>query len=545
MGKLSREIEEGFLELWPQDKHLLSRLQVMLGKRQEHEEQDWTKRAVYALYVDLFANDFEGLIHKLDYLQDLGVGAVWLLPILKSPMRDYGFDVADYFQIRTDLLNGRPQTLFYEFLEEARSRNIAIIFDIPLNHCSSEHSRFRQFLKNPSGEAREWFVVSEDASEYAECRILFKGMMESNWERIPSGEGYFFHRFYDFQPDWNWRNPQVFLHALEALIFWRSKGVSGFRLDAIPFLWKEEGTDCENLEPTHRIVKLIRACMDVVAPHTLLLAEACQPPQEVLKYFGDGDEVTAAYHFPLMPHLWEAMGKEKAQPVEEVLQKTPAIPDGCNWFVFLRCHDELTLEMVTPEVRRFLHETFCHDPAWDFREGEGISARMMELLKEDPRRMLLAFSLLLSCGGVPVLYYGDELGLKNDQKFFEKAALETGHPDSRHYVRGPVPWVEVSEKLRDPQTKMATIHRGVRQMLWERKKGLGEDTRTLSGNPAILSFAKTLGGKTVYCVHNLSSKAQEQDLPEPVTARLLSDGVRVEGRRLSLPAYAYAWVVNG
>ncbi len=276
-------------------------------------EEGWYKDAiVYSLYVDLFNHDFQGLESKLDYLHELGVNCLWLLPILDSPGKDAGFDIKDYRSIRPDLLGLEPDapnelkaSVFANFLEKSHSKGIRVIFDIAINHTSNEHPWFLESRKSVDNPYRNFYIWAEDDKGYANARIIFEGLCESNWEK--DGDQYFFHRFFEFQPDLNYRNPEVLLAMAENLVFWLKLGVDGFRADAIPYLWKEEGTACENLPQTHEIVKFFRAVVDHIRPETLLLAEACQKPHEVIKYFGDGDECHAGYHFPLMPQMFKAL----------------------------------------------------------------------------------------------------------------------------------------------------------------------------------------------------------------------------------------------
>lgn len=273
------------------------------------EDGDWYKDAViYSAYVDLFNKDFNGLKDKLDYLEDLGVNCLWLLPILESPMKDAGFDISDYSKVRPDLLgdaaegsDAEKDAVFKSFVDEAHKRGIRIIFDIAMNHSSMEHPWFQEALKGKDNPYRDYFIWSDDASEYSDARIIFKGMCTSNWELEPKSGQYFLHRFFEIQPDLNYKNPEVLLAMTQVLVDWKVKGVDGFRADAVPYIWKEEGTICKNLPKTHTVVKFFRAVLDYLSPGSLLLAEACQPPKEVVEYFGDDDECNAAYHFPVMP----------------------------------------------------------------------------------------------------------------------------------------------------------------------------------------------------------------------------------------------------
>lgn len=494
---------------------LITRLQKVRQESPMRDRKlDWVRAAVvYCLYVDLFATDFSGLNARLDYLEDLGANTLWLLPILDSPMRDGGFDVRDYDKVRPDLVGDRGQHGFDEFVTAADRRGIRVIFDVPLNHCSDEHAEFLAALSSPSHPARKKFIWSTDSTRYGQCRLLFKGLVHSNWEPDAASGQLFFHRFYPFQPDWNYRNPQVLVDMIVMLARWTSRGVAGFRLDAIPYLWKEEGTDCENLAKTHAIIKVIRAALDFVSPGTLLLAEACQPPEKIVEYFGDGDECNAAYHFPLMPKIFLALARGNAAPIIDALDPkfTPLIPEGSTWFTFLRCHDELTFEMVSPSERAELHTHYCRDPSWDFREGEGVSARLATLLGGDVERILLAWALLISLPGTPILFYGDEVAKPNDEAFFAQRRAETGFADSRFLVRGRMDWSTLKSRLDDDTSDAATVHRGVRKMLALRKghDGLKLGSHrfvTLSASlrrSGMLAIERAHGSERALVVHNL------------------------------------------
>ena len=439
---------------------------------QAESQADWYKDAVvYSLYADLFNNDFPGLTQKLDYLHDLGINCIWLLPVLDSPMRDAGFDISNYTSIRPDLLDksgkNKDQLVFRQFLSEAHKRGIKVIFDISMNHTSDEHPWFTEACKSKDNPFRDYYIWSDDTSLYKEARIIFKGIETSNWE--PKGDQYFFHRFFNFQPDLNYRNPKVLLEICRVLLFWQNAGVDGFRADATPYIWKEEGTECENLLKTHLIVKFFRAILDYIKPGSLLLAEACQQPAKVVEYMGNGDECQAAYHFPLMPRIFKSIAMQSGKPIEETLSKefTPELPANGQWFTFLRCHDELSLELVyvTEDERKYIHQKYCLKPEWDFRLGEGISARLSELMQRDERRILLAYSIILTLPGTPVIYYGDEFGKYNDEAYYNEMIQLTGKDDTRFLVRGKIDWEELTQNLANPDSFSSHIYQKLRQML--------------------------------------------------------------------------------
>ncbi|MDD2636530.1 MAG: alpha-amylase family glycosyl hydrolase [Bacteroidales bacterium] len=473
----------------------------------------WYKKAVvYSLYVDLFSNDFEGLIQKLPYLQELGINCLWLLPILESPMKDAGFDISDYKKVRDNLLGPRGSQAFDDFLKEAHKLGIKVIFDIAINHTSDKHEWFIKSSLPEKNKYTNYYIWSDNDKGYSDCRLLFKGMCDSNWEKL-SEHKYYFHRFFEFQPDLNYRNPEVLLDMCRNFMFWIEKGVDGFRADAIPYLWKEEGTDCENLDNTHVIIKFFRKVVEFLNPEVILLAEACQPPKEVVKYFGQGDECHAGYHFPLMPQIYKAMALESLKPIINVLSSvvTPEIPENAQWFTFLRCHDELSLELVyvSEEDRKFIHDKYCHNPDWDFRRGEGISARLSELFKFDTDKIIQAFSIMLTLGGTPIIYYGDEFGKPNDKKYYEKQIKLTGHNDTRNLVRGRIDWTELEVNLKDKNSFQSIIFNNLKKMITIRNGNLEIQIgkiEFINVDSAILAYKKTIGNIETIVLHNLSQK---------------------------------------
>jgi maltose alpha-D-glucosyltransferase/alpha-amylase len=526
------------------------------------QPEGWYKDAiVYSLYVDLYNGTFAGLTEKLPQLRALGVSCLWLLPILDSPMRDAGFDIRDYRTIRADLLD-LPQSTsvedrqkaFRDFLDEAHKNGLKVIFDIAMNHTSEEHQWFVESRKGPENPFRDYYIWNKDTNRYKETRLLFKGMCPSNWEK--DGEWYFFHRFFEFQPDLNYRNPQVLLEVSRILLFWLSQGLDGFRADAIPYIWKEEGTDCENLPEAHMIIKIFRAILDHVRPNTLLLAEACQPPVEVVKYFGDGDECHAGYHFPLMPMIFKSLAIQDAEPVLDVLHPsvTPDIMSENQWFMFLRLHDELTLEMVTPEDRAIIHGHYCKDPRWDFRVGEGISARLAELLDRNPDKIGLAYSIMLTLPGTPIIYYGDEYGKFNDDDFYEAFRKETGKDDTRYFVRGPMDWEKTASELSDDDSITSKVNAIIKTQLKARSQakvfGRGSNTwakpelsENTNGTKPVLAYFRAFEGEKVLVLNNLSEKALEI---KSVDGKTFSGIDLLGGSKVSFPLtlapHAFKWV---
>ncbi|MFC1611951.1 maltose alpha-D-glucosyltransferase, partial [Myxococcota bacterium] len=397
-----------------------------------HDDPFWYKDAViYELHVRAFCDgdddgkgDFRGLCSKLDYLQDLGVTAIWILPFYPSPLKDDGYDIADYYDVHPDY---GSMADFDTFLEEAHRRGLRVITELVVNHTSSEHEWFKRARQAaPGTPERDFYVWSETTERYKDARIIFKDFETSNWARDPVANAYYWHRFYSSQPDLNYDNPQVQKAVLEALDFWLAKGVDGLRLDAIPYLFQREGTNCENLPETHEFLKKLRRHIDKGFRQRMLLAEANQWPEDSVAYFGEGDECHMAFHFPVMPRLFMAVQLEDRFPILDILQQTPPIPKSCQWAMFLRNHDELTLEMVTDEERDYMYGVYASDP--QARINLGIRRRLAPLLG-NRRKVELLNGLLFSMPGTPVLYYGDEIGM-GDNIFL----------GDRNGVRTPMQW---------------------------------------------------------------------------------------------------------
>ncbi|MDN5360612.1 MAG: maltose alpha-D-glucosyltransferase / alpha-amylase [Thermotogaceae bacterium] len=520
---------------------------------------DWYKDAVvYSLYVDLFNKNIQGLIEKLDYLETLGITCLWLLPILESPMKDAGFDISDYTKIR-DSLTGGDEDVFDDFLLEAHKRGMRVIFDIALNHCSIEHPWFQEAISDKNSSKRDYFIWSDSQDKYKEARIIFKGLCTSNWEWESNTEQYYFHRFFAIQPDLNYRNPRVLLEMTKVLVNWKLRGLDGFRADAIPYIWKEEGTNCENLPKTHTVVKFFRAALDFIEEDTLLLAEACQPPKKVVEYFGDGDECNAAYHFPVMPRIYRSLAEQSNEAVQMALSPdfTPQdIPDNCQWMMFLRCHDELTLEMVTPEERKTVFDFYVKDPLWNFREGEGISARLATLFEENPKRIKLAYSIMFSLLGTPIVFYGDEFAKTNDMNFYTEQVELTKIKDSRYLVRGRINWDEVEDKLKGDNLA-SDIYTFMRMIIAARKAHpvLGRGSLEFlsvkdsegKARTQVLAYNRSMEDdreKNVTIIQNLSDQ-QIRTIP-PVTISknmdLLGTTIKINEETLTLAPYEFLWI---
>jgi maltose alpha-D-glucosyltransferase/alpha-amylase len=394
------------------------------------DDPQWYRDAiVYELHVRAFADsdgdgvgDFRGLTSKLDYLEELGVTAIWLLPFYPSPLRDDGYDIADYRSVHEMYGSLRD---FEVFLEQAHRRGLRVITELVLNHTSDQHPWFQRARRAKKGSRERDFYVWTDTPEerYTDARIIFRDFEHSNWAYDNIAKSYYWHRFYSHQPDLNFESPTVRRELMALVDFWFAKGVDGMRLDAIPYLYEREGTDCENLPETHTFLKQVRKHIDQNFPNRMLLAEANQWPEDAAAYFGDGDECHMNFHFPLMPRLFMALQMEDRFPIIDILQETPAIPDTCQWALFLRNHDELTLEMVTDEERDYMYRVYAADKR--ARVNLGIRRRLAPLLQNDRRSIELVNGLLLSLPGTPVLYYGDELGMGDNVYLGDRNGVRT------------------------------------------------------------------------------------------------------------------------
>ncbi len=389
----------------------------------------WFKDAViYQLHVKSFfdsdddgVGDFQGLTRKLDYLQDLGVSAIWLMPFCPSPLRDDGYDIADYQNIHPAYGTLRD---FKKFLTEAHRRGLRVITELVVNHTSDQHAWFQRARRaKPGSHWRDWYVWSDTPQRYEDARVIFQDFETSNWTWDPVAGAYYWHRFYSHQPDLNYDNPRVRQAVLATLDFWYGMGVDGLRLDAIPYLFEREGTNCENLPETHRFLKEMRAHVDAKFNNRMLLGEANQWPEDAVAYFGDGDECHMAFHFPLMPRLFMALHMEDRFPVLDILDQTPTIPENCQWAIFLRNHDELTLEMVTDEERDYMYRVYAQDSR--MRINLGIRRRLFPLLGNHRRRTELANALLFSLPGSPTIYYGDEIGMGDNVYLGDRDGVRT------------------------------------------------------------------------------------------------------------------------
>jgi maltose alpha-D-glucosyltransferase/alpha-amylase len=495
----------------------------------------WYKDAViYQLHVRSFFDsdndgigDFAGLTRKLDYLQDLGVTALWLLPFYPSPLKDDGYDIADYTQI-----NPSYGTLadFREFVREAHQRGLRVINELVLNHTSDQHPWFQRARRaKPGSPARDFYVWSDTPEKYTDARIIFKDFEVSNWSWDPLAKAYYWHRFYAHQPDLNFDNPKVHEALFGFVDYWLKMGVDGMRLDAVPYLYEREGTNCENLPETHAFLKKLRKHIDQRFPGRMLLAEANQWPEDAIAYFGDGDECHTAFHFPVMPRLFMGIQMEDRYPILDILQQTPPIPEPCQWLVFLRNHDELTLEMVTDEERDYMWRAYAHDP--HARINLGIRRRLAPLLRNDRRKIELMNGLLCSLPGTPVIYYGDEIGMGDNIYLGDRHGVRTPmqwSPDRNAGFSGANPQRLYSPVIIDSEYLFETVNVETQQqnpysLLWWMKRlislrqlhpalGRGAFEPLTPKNSKVLAFLRRFGEECILVVANLSRFNQYVEL---------------------------------
>ncbi len=541
------------------------------------EDAFWYKDAIiYQLHLKSFfdgnndgVGDFRGLMDKLDYIAELGVTAVWMLPFYPSPRRDDGYDIADYRGVHPDYGSLADVRLF---IDAAHQRNIRVIAELVINHTSDEHPWFQRARAAPAGSPeREFYVWSDNDDKYADTRVIFVDTEKSNWTWDDTAQAYFWHRFYSHQPDLNFDNPAVLEEVLSVMRFWLDMGIDGLRLDAVPYLVEREGTNNENLPETHAILKRIRAELDLHAPGRMLLAEANQWPEDAQQYFGEGDECHMSFHFPLMPRMYMAIAREDRFPVTDIMRQTPAIPANCQWAVFLRNHDELTLEMVTSSERDYLWETYASDKR--ARINLGIRRRLAPLLQRDRRRIELMNGLLLSMPGTPVIYYGDEIGMGDNIHLGDRDGVRTpmqwsvdrnggfSRVDPAALVLPPImdpiygfQAVNVEAQSGDPHSLLNWM----RRMLAVRKShpafGRGTQRFLYPANRKVLAYLREFDegdtSETILCVSNLSRTAQAVELdlssfsgrvPVDVVGGSVFPAVGNLTYLLTLPPYAFYW----
>ncbi|MFU8862344.1 MAG: maltose alpha-D-glucosyltransferase [Rhodobacterales bacterium] len=541
----------------------------------DREQSDWYKDAIiYQLHIKAFMDsngdgigDFAGLMQRLDYVQELGVTAIWLLPFYPSPLRDDGYDIADYRSINPSYGSMKD---FKAFVAEAHKRGIRVITELVINHTSDQHPWFQKARHaKPGSAARDWYVWSDTDEKWPETRIIFLDTEKSNWAWDPVAGAYYWHRFYSHQPDLNFDNPRVLEEVLKVMRMWLGMGVDGLRLDAIPYLIERDGTNNENLPETHDVLKAIRADLDEHFPDRMLLAEANQWPEDTRPYFGEGDECHMGFHFPLMPRMYMALAQADRHPITDIIRQTPEIPENCQWGIFLRNHDELTLEMVTSEERDYLWQTYAADTR--ARINLGIRRRLAPLMQNDRRKIQLLNSLLLSMPGTPIIYYGDEIGMGDNY-----------YLGDRDGVRTPMQWtgdrnagfssakpqqlylptitdavyghqvINVEAQAEDPSSLLNWMRRMINVRKQHPAFGRGEMTLLYPRNRKILAYVRAHESQAYLCVANLSDSAQAVELdlsahrglvPVELTGRSAFPPVGDLPYMLTLPAYGFFWFV--
>ncbi len=533
----------------------------------------WFKDAiVYQLHVKAFQDsngdgvgDFAGLTERLDYLRDLGVTAVWLLPFYPSPGRDDGYDISNYGDINPDFGNMKD---FRRFMQEAKRRGLRVITELVVNHTSDQHDWFKRAKRSPKGSsARNWYVWSDTDQKYQGTRIIFTDTEKSNWAWDDEAKAYYWHRFFSHQPDLNFDNPRVVKAVLQVMKRWLDSGVDGFRLDAVPYLCEREGTNNENLPETHTVLKLLRAALDQYAPGKVLLAEANQWPEDVQQYFGDGDECHMAYHFPLMPRIYMAIAQEDRFPIADIMRQTPEIPENCQWAMFLRNHDELTLEMVTDVERDYLWSTYAADPR--ARINLGIRRRLAPLMDNDRRKIELMNSILMSMPGTPIIYYGDEIGMGDNIYLGDRNGVRTPMqwtPDRNGGFSRADPARLYLPPIMDPvygydavnveaQTRsLSSLLNWTKRLIGVRKStkvfGRGTLTFVRPANRAVLAYVRQLGDEAILCVANISRSAQAVELdmspwkgriPQEMLGRTKFPRIGELPYLVTLPPYGFFW----
>ncbi len=502
--------------------------------KEEVVAKDWYKDAViYQLHVRSFCDsnadgigDFIGLAQKLDYLQELGITAIWVLPFFASPLRDDGYDIADYTSVHPSY--GSLED-FKTFLTAAHKRGIRIIIEMVLNHTSDQHPWFKEARSSRANPKRDWYVWSETDTRYQDARIIFLDTEMSNWAWDPISKSYYWHRFFSYQPDLNFDNPAVFEAIWDVMKYWLNLGVDGLRLDAVPYLVEREGTSCENLPETHALIREFRRRLDSAYPGRILLAEANQHTTDLCGYFGNGDEFHAAFHFPLMPRMFMAVKQGDREPIIEILEQTPSIPASCQWYLFLRNHDELTLEMVTDIERDFMYSTYAIDR--EMRLNLGIVRRLAPLMDNDRRRVELLNGLLMSLPGTPIVYYGDEIGMGDNIYLADRKGVRTpmqwnggtnagfssAEPERLYstLISNSVygyQAVNVESQRRFEHSLLCWMKSLIRVRNSVRVFSRGSIKILYPSNHRVLAYVRQLGEETVLVVNNLSGSPQATEL---------------------------------
>lgn len=528
--------------------------------------EKWYSNAVfYELYLRAFADgngdghgDFVGLRQRLDYLEWLGIDCIWLLPFYPSPLKDDGYDIASYYGVNPTF--GHLED-FRMTVDEIHRRGMRVVTDLVINHTSDQHPWFQEARRSKDSPWRDHYTWSKTPDKYSDARIIFLDTEESNWAYDEVSGEYYWHRFYSSQPDLNYDNPDIHAAILDVMKFWLELGIDGFRVDAVPYLYAREGTNCENLPETHTYLKKMRQFVDDHYPGTVLLAEANQWPRDLLPYFGDDDEFHLCFHFPVMPRLYMALAREDRTCVVDIMEDTPEIPGGCQWATFLRNHDELTLEMVTEEEREFMWDFYAPEPRQ--RLNLGIRRRLAPLMNNDRRKIELLNSLLFTLPGAPTLYYGDEIGMGDDISLPDRNGVRTpmqwtagmngdfssAPPDALFspVIGDPVYGFQLVNVEAQRADENSLLHQ-VRHMIHTRQTLdvlASGDLEWLESLPkrALCFWRKSADG-ALLALHNLSDKPMEIPLPHGAQFQdALGDrGELVEGT-VTLEAYAYRWFV--
>ncbi len=533
-------------------------------------DQPWYKEAIfYELNVRAFYDsngdgigDLTGVIQHLDYLQWLGIDCIWLLPIYPSPMKDDGYDVSNYYDVHSDL--GSLED-FKQLVQAAHQKGLRIIMDLVINHTSDQHSWFQRARWEPDSPYRDYYVWSDTDQKYSQARVIFVDTEKSNWTWDEKVGKYYWHRFYSSQPDLNYDNPSVQNEIFNVMRFWLDFGIDGFRVDAVPYLFEREGTNCENLPETHKFLKKLRTYIEKEYPDCLLLCEANQPITELRDYFGGdwenpdvvGDEFHMGFHFPLMPRIFMSIKKGRTDDLKNILESTPPLPLGCQWGIFLRCHDELTLEMVTEEERQWMWDHFAPDQ--QMRINLGIRRRLAPLLDNDLRKILLAYSLLFTLPGSPFLYYGDEIGMGDRLDLPDRNGLRTpmqwdasrlaGFSAVSSYMSFPEEEfcpqkVSVAGQLRDSNSLLNQLHHLINCRKRSGLFGSGEFVWVDLENPHLAAYQRMLDDHIVLVVNNLSDQIQVFHIPlgmvdswrDLITYRTFRE------KEVILPPYGFLWL---
>ncbi len=507
---------------------------AQLPDRSTDAAQTWYKDAIiYQLHVRAYHDsngdgigDFRGLTEKLGHIQGLGVTAVWLLPFYPSPLKDDGYDISDYLSVHPSY--GTLED-FKTFLDEAHRRDIRVITELVLNHTSDQHPWFQEARSSPDNPRRNWYVWSDSDDRYRNARVIFVDTEMSNWAWDPVSKSYYWHRFFSHQPDLNYDNPEVREEIWNVMKFWLEMGVDGFRLDAVPYLVEREGTSCENLPETHEVLKSLRRRVDENFPSRMLLAEANQWPADLAPYFADGNEFHMAFHFPLMPRMFMGIKLEDRKPIIEIQEQTPPIPDACQWGIFLRNHDELTLEMVTDEERDYMYDEYARDRI--AKLNVGIRRRLAPLLDNDRRRVELMTGMLMSLPGTPIIYYGDEIGMGDNIYLGDRGGVRTpmqwnggwnggfstSDPEQLYspLISNPVYGYQAINVLSQQRSEHSLLS-WMRQIVHLRKSssvfGRGAIEFLNPANHRVLAYVRQWGNHRILVVNNLSSSAQAAEL---------------------------------